>query len=189
MHTQRQNNHDNTPMEIAMQQMVEVHTKMMRVLTQNMVNCDNNEIPLRMQQVLDNHTRIVQMMSQILANTNNNLPRKDFSGKKQRGDSEMTLRACKRCGEIGHTSKECHEQCPYCVTSHPVGECSMNQVTCFLCEGINHVPVECKFYSMVQRMNQQAKDGPCQLLGKTQEEGKNTYLEIARGNEKGFPQL
>jgi hypothetical protein len=84
MHPQRQNNHDNTPMEIAMQQMVEVHTKMMRVLTQNMVNCDNNEIPLRMQQVLDNHTRIVQMMSQILANTNNNLPRKDFSGKKQR---------------------------------------------------------------------------------------------------------
>jgi hypothetical protein len=56
-------------------------------------------------------------------------------------------------------SKECHEQCPYCDTNHPVGECPMTQVTCFLCEGINHVPVECKFYSAVQRMNQQAKDG------------------------------
>jgi hypothetical protein len=109
MHPQRQNNHNNTQMEIAMQQMVEVHTEMMRVLTQNMVNRDSNEIPPGMQQVLDNHTRIVQMMSQILANTNNNLPRKDYSGKEPRGDTEMTLRACKRCGEIGHMSKEYQE--------------------------------------------------------------------------------
>jgi hypothetical protein len=46
-------------MEIAMQQMVEVHTKMMRVLTQNMVNHDSNEMPPGMQQVLDDHSRIV----------------------------------------------------------------------------------------------------------------------------------
>jgi hypothetical protein len=62
----------------------------------------------------------------------------------------MTLRACKRCGEIGHISKECHEQCPYSDTSHPIGECPMTQVTYFLCKGINHVPTECKFYSTVQ---------------------------------------
>jgi hypothetical protein len=113
------------------------------------------------------------MMSQILANTNNNLPRKDYSGKEPRGDTEMTLRACKRCGKIGHTSKECHEQCTYYDTSHPIGECPMTQVTCFLCEGINHVPVECEFYLMVQQMKQQAKDGPCQLLGKTPEDGRS----------------
>jgi hypothetical protein len=46
----------------------------MRVLTQNMVNRDSNEIPPGMQQVLDNHTQIIQMMSQNLANTHNNLP-------------------------------------------------------------------------------------------------------------------
>jgi hypothetical protein len=74
MYPQRQNNHNNTWMEIAMQQMVEVHTEMMRVLTHDMVNRDSNEIPPGMQQVLDNHTRIVQMMSQILANSNDNLP-------------------------------------------------------------------------------------------------------------------
>jgi hypothetical protein len=107
-------------MEIAMQRMVEEHTEMMKVLTQNMFNRNSNEIPLGMQQVLDNHTRIIQMMSQNLASTNNNLPRKDHGGKEPRGDTEMTLRACKRCGEIGHTSKECHEQCSYCDTSHPV---------------------------------------------------------------------
>jgi hypothetical protein len=106
------------------------------------------------------------MMSQMLANTNNNLPQSDHGGKEPRGDVEMTLRACKRCGEIGHTSKECREQCPYYDTSHPIGECPMTQVTCFLCEGINHVPTECKFYPTVQRVNQQAKDGLSQLLGR-----------------------
>jgi hypothetical protein len=40
-------------MEIAMQRMVEVHTEMMRVLTQDMVNRDSNEIPPGMQQVLE----------------------------------------------------------------------------------------------------------------------------------------
>jgi hypothetical protein len=61
-------------METVMQQMVEEHTEMMRVLTQNMVNHDSKEIPPGMQQVLDNHTRIIQMISQNLASTNNNLP-------------------------------------------------------------------------------------------------------------------
>jgi hypothetical protein len=151
-----------------MQQLVEAHTGMMRVLTQNVVNRDSKELPPGVQQVLNDHSRIVQMMSQIVASSNNSLPQNDHGGKTTRGDVDMTLRACKRCGEIGHTSKECQEQCPYCVTSYPIGECPMTQVTCFLCEGINHVPVECNLYPMVQQMKQQAKDGPCQLLGKTQ---------------------
>jgi hypothetical protein len=46
----------------------------------------------------------------------------------------------------------------------------MTQVTCFLCDGINHVPTEYNLYPMVQQMKQQAKDGLCHLLGKTQED-------------------
>jgi hypothetical protein len=56
MHPQRQNNHDNPQLEIATQRMVEVHTKMMRVLTQDMVNCGNKDIPPGMQQALDDHS-------------------------------------------------------------------------------------------------------------------------------------
>jgi hypothetical protein len=63
MHPQHQNNQNNPQLEIAMQQMVEVHTEMMRVLTQHMVNRGSKNIPLGMQQVLDDHSRIVQMMS------------------------------------------------------------------------------------------------------------------------------
>jgi hypothetical protein len=64
--------------------MVEVHTEMMRVLTQNMVNCGNKDIPPGMQQVLNDHSRIVQMMSQIVANTNNSLPQNDHGAKTTR---------------------------------------------------------------------------------------------------------
>jgi hypothetical protein len=46
----------------------------------------------------------------------------------------------------------------------------MTQVTCFLCDGINHVPTECYLYPTMQRMNQQAKDRLCQLLEKTPED-------------------
>jgi hypothetical protein len=45
MHPQRQNNHNNPLLELAMQRMVEVHTGMMRVLTQDLVNRDCTEIP------------------------------------------------------------------------------------------------------------------------------------------------
>jgi hypothetical protein len=49
-------------------------------------------------------------------------------------------------------------------TSHPIGECPMTEVTCFLCEGIGQVPSQCYFYHVVQRRTQQAKDGICQSL-------------------------
>jgi hypothetical protein len=81
------------------------------------------------------------------------MPQNNLGSKETRGDAEITLLACKICGEIGDTSKECHEQCPYYDTNHPVGECSIAQVTYFLCDGINHVPAECYLYPIVQRMN------------------------------------
>jgi hypothetical protein len=49
MLSQRQNNHNHLQLETAMQRMVEVHTEMMRVLTQNMVNHDSKELPPGMQ--------------------------------------------------------------------------------------------------------------------------------------------
>jgi hypothetical protein len=78
-----------------------------------------------MQQVLDDHSRMKQMMPQILASTNDNLPQDNLGSKEPRGETEITLLACKLCGEIGHTPKGCCEQCPYCDMSHPVGECPM----------------------------------------------------------------
>jgi hypothetical protein len=55
MHTQLQANPNNPLLEIAMQQLVEAHTGMMRMLNQNMVDCDSKELPPGIQQVLDDH--------------------------------------------------------------------------------------------------------------------------------------
>jgi hypothetical protein len=64
-----------------------------------------------------------------MTSTSNDLPQNDHDVKKPRDGVEMTLQACKNCGETGHASEECHEQCPYCDTSHPIKECPMAQVT------------------------------------------------------------
>jgi hypothetical protein len=48
----------------------------------------------------------------------------------------------------------------------------MTQINCFLCNGTNHIPVECNLYSTVQQINQQAKDGLCHLLGRAAEDGR-----------------
>jgi hypothetical protein len=56
MLSQRQNIHNHPQLEIAIQWMVEVHTEMTRILTQNMVNRDSKELPSGMQQLLDDHS-------------------------------------------------------------------------------------------------------------------------------------
>jgi hypothetical protein len=59
MQPQHPNNRKNTQLEIAMQQLVEAHTRITQMITQNMANHDGRELPLGVQQVLDNHSRIV----------------------------------------------------------------------------------------------------------------------------------
>jgi hypothetical protein len=108
----------------------------------------------------------------MMASTNNSLPREERSGKLTQVDAEAIQQACKRCGEIGHTSKDCHGEYPHYDTSYSIGDYPMSQVTCFLCEGTNHIPAECKYYSTVQRINQQAKDRMSQLPERTPEDGR-----------------
>jgi hypothetical protein len=142
------------------------------MMAQILTNRESKELPLGVQKVLDNHSRIVQMVSQIVPSANNNLPQDEYGEKPTKVVTELLCQACKRCGEVGHVSKNCHEECPYCVLSHPVEECPITQVTCFLCEGAKHIPAECKFYSLVQRINQQAKGRMSQLPGRTPEDGR-----------------
>nr|BBF89837.1 retrotransposon protein-like [Oryza sativa f. spontanea] len=59
-------------------------------------------------------------------------------------EEEMESKACPRCGEIGHVASMCLTLCPHCEEDHPPGECPTRKVTCFLCEGTNHVPKDCQ---------------------------------------------
>ncbi|KAL6600543.1 hypothetical protein ACP70R_045343 [Stipagrostis hirtigluma subsp. patula] len=74
-------------------------------------------------------------------------------------------RACCRCGEKGHyTNKDlthCGEKytsknlgCSSCDINHPLGKCPMGKVTCFLCEGNDHVPAQCRFSPILTAVTQ-----------------------------------
>jgi hypothetical protein len=136
--------------------MVEVHAELMQAMTQNLITSDSKELPLGMQQLLDDHSRMVQMMPQILASTN--LLQDHQCNRKMEKAFKTTMPVCKIYGEAGHPSEECPEKCHRCTTSHSTREYPRDKVTCFLCDGIDHIPKECKFYFTVQQMNQQARE-------------------------------
>jgi hypothetical protein len=166
----------------AIQWMVEVHAELMQVLSQNLISSDSKELPPGMQQVLDDHFRMVQMMPQILPSTN--FPQNNQGNKEPGGETKTTMLACKVCREIGHPSEECQEQCHCCNTSHSTRECPTTTITYFLCNGTNHVPRECKFYFMVQQMNQQAKDKLSHLLERAPEDRRPKAKMEAKGKEE-----
>ena len=51
-------------------------------------------------------------------------------------------------------------------------ECPITQVTCFLCEGTNHVPAQCQLYSVIQQGKQVTKSGMHQIITKESEKAK-----------------
>jgi hypothetical protein len=157
MNHQSQNSLNNPQMELALQRIVEAQAQLSQVLTQNLISSNNNELPLGVQQLLDAPTRIVQMVSRTMTNNNDNIspsePRKDNLEE----DGMMINQACKLCGDIGHISKDCQEQCHSCGRDHRNEECPISKVMCLLCEGTNHVLTQCHLYSMVDEVNQQVK--------------------------------
>jgi hypothetical protein len=98
MHPQHQNSHNHPQLVIAMQQLVEAHTGMMREMTQNMANRDSKELPPGVQQVLNDHSRIVEMMSQMVASTYNSQPQDEHGERPTKINTEIICQAYKRCG-------------------------------------------------------------------------------------------
>jgi hypothetical protein len=165
MHHQSQNSLNNSQMDLVMQRMMEAHTQLSQVVTQNMISIKSNELPPGVQQMLDAHTHIVQLASQIMTN-NNNVSPSDPSNDKPEEHVVTRNQACKLCGDIGHIPKDCEEQCHSCGRDHCNEECRLSKVTCLLCEGTNHVLTECHLNAMVDKVNQQVKQKLHHSLGK-----------------------
>src|SRR3954470_6363312 len=83
---------------------------------------------------------------------------------------------------MDHTSKEHEDQCPNCEEKHPTKQCPTSQVTCFLCEGNNHVPIQCPIYPIVQQIKQGRMH---QKYGNPHEE----TTSIKKDEDKGKPQI
>uniref|UniRef100_K4A372 CCHC-type domain-containing protein n=1 Tax=Setaria italica TaxID=4555 RepID=K4A372_SETIT len=65
---------------------------------------------------------------------------------------------CMVCGEEGHYTCDCSMKnqekkvdisCSSCDTNHVLGKCPMGGITCFICEGKNHVPAQCRLSPML----------------------------------------
>jgi hypothetical protein len=105
MHRQSLSSLNNSQMDLVMQRMIETHTQLTQVVTQNMISSKSNELPPGVQQLLDAHTHIMQMASQIMTNNNNASP-SDPSNDKPKEHVVTRNQACKLCGDIGHISKD-----------------------------------------------------------------------------------
>ena len=106
-------------------------------------NTNTNDLHTTMRLLLQNQSQLLKMINEQLPKIDQNYS--DFE------ENLMTkLKACKTCGEIGHTSKECPDEWPHCDANYLVEEYPIPETTCFLCEGTSHVPAQCQLYPLVQ---------------------------------------
>ena len=96
----------------------------------------------------------------------------------QRTITRKRPRACKICGELGHSYEGHQDACPYCEEIHLGEECPTAQVTCLVCEGTDHYPVQCHLYTMTQQVIQQQKEWMKKII----QEFKEAPVEEERKN-------
>src|SRR3954463_5509066 len=115
---------------------------------------NNNELDPTMQKFLETQSQLLQGMTTQMINMGDNHSQGVCDNNDVKDDIIEGTQACNICGDMDHTYKEHEDQCPNCEEKRPTKQCPTSQVTCFLCEGNNHVPIQCPIYSIVQQRKQ-----------------------------------
>ena len=142
------------------EQLLATQAHLNQVTTQFLAN--NNELDPTMQKFLETQSQLLQRMTNQMINMISNSSQGDCDNNDVKDDIIEGTQDCNICGDMGHTSKEHEDQCPNCEEKHPTKQCPTSQVTCFLCEGNDHVSIQCPIYPIVQQMKQ---DGMHQMFG------------------------
>ena len=137
----------NTNQEDNMRELILTQTQFNQVTTQFIAN--NNELDPTMQNVLETQSQLLQGMATQMINIGDNSSKGVYDNKDDKDVILDGAPACIICGDKDHTSKEHGDQCPNCEEKHPDGQCPTSQATCYLCEGNNHVSIQCPIYSIV----------------------------------------
>ncbi|KAG2633775.1 uncharacterized protein LOC120660097 [Panicum virgatum] len=104
--------------------------------------------------------------------------------------------ACHRCGEKGHYTKKklsCGQQCGHskdiscssCDMSHQLGKCPMGDITCFVCEGKDHVPAHCHLRPVLTAVTEYHRDSFRATLKKAMTEMRRSLTPVKPSGE--FP--
>src|SRR3954462_13347496 len=170
-------NCDNNNQEVNMrEQLLANQTQLNQVTTQFLAN--NKGLDPTMQKFLEIQSQLLQGMATQMINMGDNSSQGVYDNKDVKDDILEGTQACNICGNKDHTSKEHEDQCPNCEKKHPTNQCPTSQATCFLCEGNNHVPIQCPIYSIVQQRKQ---GGVHQQFANTQEGTTSTKKDEDKG--------
>nr|BAD16524.1 hypothetical protein [Oryza sativa Japonica Group]BAD29658.1 hypothetical protein [Oryza sativa Japonica Group] len=66
-------------------------------------------------------------------------------------ERELKFKACARCGIVGHTASLCLPTCRCGEYTHYSDACPLRKITCFLCEGTDHVPKDCQLNAVIAK--------------------------------------
>src|SRR3954467_12500236 len=145
-------NGDYNNQDMHMRRLIVTQTQLNQVTTQFLANY--NELDPTMQRFLETQTQLLHKVKSQMINMGDNPSQGVCDNKDVKDDILEGTQACNVCGDQDHTSKEHEDQCPNCEEKHPTNQCPTSQATCFLCEGNNHVPIQCPIYSIVQQRKQ-----------------------------------
>src|SRR3954463_6208972 len=156
---------DNHNQQDNMRELIANQNQLSQVTTQLLAN--NNGLDPAIQRILKLQSQLLQGLVTQMINMGENFSQRANDNKDDKDVILEETKACNICGDKDHTSKEHGDQCPNCEKKHTVGQCPTSQATCYLCEGNNHVPIQCPIYSIVE----QRKQGGVQPLITDYQEG------------------
>src|SRR3954470_808906 len=174
---------NNNNQEVNMRdQLLARQTQLNQVTSQFLAN--NNELDPTMQKFLEIQSQLLQGMTTQIINMGENSSKGVCDNKDDQDVILEGTQACNICGDKDHTSKEHGDQCPNCEEKHPANQCPTSQATCYLCEGNNHVPIQCPIYSIVEQRKQ---GGVQQMIANHQEGSKSTKKVDDKGKGPLIP--
>ena len=175
---------DNNNQEDNMRELIVTQTQLNQVTAQFIAN--TSEVDPTIQRFLETQTQLLHKVTNQMINMGDNSSQGACDNKDDNDDILEGTQACNICGDKDHTSKEHEDQCPNCEEKHPIDQCPTSQAICFLCEGNNHVPIQCPIYSIVEQRKQ---GGVQQLIADYQEGAKSTKKDEDKGKSPLFLHL
>src|SRR4051812_23811603 len=137
----------NTNQEMNMRELIATQNQLSQETTQLLAN--NNGLDPAIQSILKLQSQLLQGLVTQMINMRENFSQRANDNKDDKDTMLEGAPACNICGDKDHITKEHEDQCPNCEEKHPIDQCPTTQATRYLCEGNNHVPIQCPIYSLV----------------------------------------